>query len=168
MNPEKEKMWGYIGGIIDGEGHVYNPKYRPSGGLHIANTDLNILNKINNFLNHEGVNTSLTKNKKYSKKHKQCYKLQISGYKNLEKILKNCILSVDEKVERLEVIVNTGYRKEKEKRERINRFMKMKIGNPNLSYQKIGKILHENPSNILYRWGGKKFILKKQYPELFK
>jgi len=38
--------WGYLGGIIDGEGYVASPYIRPSGSLIIVNTDKKLLEQI--------------------------------------------------------------------------------------------------------------------------
>lgn len=73
----------YIAGFFDGEGSVPNIATKTSAILKLVNTDLDIMNKISDKLFSIGINNTVLKRKKYSKKHKDCYLLQISSSYNV-------------------------------------------------------------------------------------
>jgi len=157
-----DKFWGYIGGIIDGEGSVTSPLIRPSGAIIITNTNQKMLKTIRDFLTKHKINTHLVQEKKKQKSHHStCYRLQIYGWRNLRPVLENCPLLIKEKYNRLEFIVRRGELKEKLKQDRIKKFMALKKEYPEYSLRKISKILDENLSNMLYRWGVKELLEKK-------
>jgi len=157
-----EKFWGYIGGIIDGEGTVTSPYIRPSGSITIVNADKKLLEKILEFLIKNGVRSYVNKRKSKEKLYyKETFQLKINGWRNLKIIFNNCPILIEEKRNRLEFIIRRGETKEKLKQDRINDFIKIKIDHPEYSLRKIARILNENLSNILYRWGVKELLKKK-------
>lgn len=156
---KKDICWGYLGGIIDGEGAVTSPRLRPSGAIIITNTDRELLQTIKIFLNKNQIKASIyqrkTKQKSY---HKYGYILRIHGWKNIKIIFKNCPILSEEKRLRLKSIIQYGENKEALKQKRINNFIELKRKHPEYSLRKIAKVLNENLSHILYRWKVKEIL----------
>lgn len=159
---KKGKFWGYIGGIIDGEGSISKLQFKPSGSMVISNTDKELLNRIKVFLSKNGVKSNIYKRKTKQKlHHSDAFDLQINSWRNLKIILNNCPIFIKEKRKRLELIIQRGETKEKKKNKRINNFIKLKVNHPEYSLRKVGRILNENLGLMLYRWGAGEVIKEK-------
>lgn len=156
--PTDEKMWGYIGGMLDGEGSVTHPKHRPSGAIVIANTDLGLLKPIQVFLQSKNIKSTIIFQCPNPKKWgtMKIYLLQIYGWQSLYAIFKNCPILSNKKYTRLQKVIYRGIERFRQKQTRINKIIRTKKQHPYLPDQAICNLCNEHQGNMMYRWGVKK------------
>lgn len=138
-------IWGYISGLIDGEGNV-NPH---SGYITITNTTPEIIKALEHGLSVLGITYTTVKRKSDgNSKHTQVYNIHISGFNNITKILKGCEIYHPVKKERLTKYYHFKCSVFGDFNERINILKQCRASG--LSLRKSCKTAHINTS-VYYR-----------------